>query len=135
MTRQFPSTRLRRLRSQPFSRRLVQEHTLSAADLIYPTFVIEGKGKTEPVTSMPGVLRKTVDVLVEDAAEAAALGIPLIAIFPVVPAEKKPKPGRRVTALRVWCNKASARSKPLGLRSVSWPTLLLILIPATVRTA
>ena len=48
MTRQFPSTRLRRLRSQPFSRRLVQEHTLSAADLIYPTFVIEGKGKTEP---------------------------------------------------------------------------------------
>ena len=80
MTRQFPSTRLRRLRSQPFSRRLVQEHTLSAADLIYPTFVIEGKGKTEPVTSMPGVLRKTVDVLVEDAAEAAALGLSLIHI-------------------------------------------------------
>lgn len=93
MTRQFPSTRLRRLRSQPFSRRLVQEHTLSAADLIYPTFVIEGKGKTEPVTSMPGVLRQTVDVLVEDAAEAAALGIPLIAIFPVVPAEKKTEAG------------------------------------------
>lgn len=89
MSRQFPHARLRRPRSQPFSRRLVREHVLTAADLIYPTFIIEGDNEQQAVPSMPGVTRKTIDLLLEDAFAAAELGIPLMALFPVVPAEKK----------------------------------------------
>ena len=93
MSRQFPHARLRRPRSQPFSRRLVQEHVLTAADLIYPTFIIEGDNEQQAVPSMPGVTRKTIDLLLEDAFAAAELGIPLMALFPVVPAEKKTASG------------------------------------------
>ncbi|MBT7388149.1 MAG: porphobilinogen synthase, partial [Gammaproteobacteria bacterium] len=89
MTRHFPMTRPRRLRSDDFSRRLVRETTLTPSDLIYPTFVIEGTNQTQSIDSMPGVTRKTIDLWLEDAWQAAELGIPLIALFPVVPAARK----------------------------------------------
>lgn len=87
--RQFPITRMRRMRADGFSRRLMREHTLSTNDLIYPMFVIEGFNLREPVASMPGVERLTLDLLVEEAEELVELGIPMIAIFPVVPQEGK----------------------------------------------
>ncbi len=85
----FPETRMRRMRRDDFSRRLMQENSLTASDLIYPVFVMEGENRTEPVQSMPGVERLTVDRLVREAREAADLGIPLIALFPVVPEDRK----------------------------------------------
>ncbi|HEY4995310.1 MAG TPA: porphobilinogen synthase [Aestuariivirga sp.] len=81
-TPHFPTTRLRRNRRTPWLRNLVRENTLSAADLIWPVFVIEGEGKQEPISSMPGVSRLSIDVVVEKAKEAATLGIPMIALFP-----------------------------------------------------
>jgi porphobilinogen synthase len=85
----FPATRLRRLRRDDFSRRLVRETVLTANDLIWPVFVLEGAGQREPVASMPGVERLSIDLLVEAAREAQALGIPAIALFPVTPVAKK----------------------------------------------
>mgnify|MGYP000491481300 CR=1 FL=1 len=87
--RMFPATRLRRNRVDGFSRRLVRENQLSADNLIFPVFVLEGEGQREAVPSMPGVERLSVDLLVEQAAELVALGIPAVALFPVVPAEHK----------------------------------------------
>jgi len=87
--RQFPSSRMRRMRKDDFSRRLMRETTVSADDLIYPVFVIEGEGQTEAVDSMPGIERLSVDLVVEEAQELIRLGIPAIALFPVVPIEKK----------------------------------------------
>ena len=84
MPRSFPSTRLRRNRARAFSRRLVQEHTLTADDLIYPMFVIAGSGAREAVSSMPGIERLSVDELVRDAGRAWELGIPAVALFPNV---------------------------------------------------
>jgi len=78
----FPTTRMRRNRSQPWTRRLTAETRLSVDDLIWPVFVIEGENKREPVASMPGVERYSVDILVEEAAAAHDLGIPAIAVFP-----------------------------------------------------
>ena len=89
MPRQFPDTRMRRMRADPFSRRLMQENRLTVDDLIYPVFVIEGENEKQAVPSMPGVERMTVDLLVKEAAELSQLGIPLIALFPVVPVSKK----------------------------------------------
>ena len=80
----FPRTRMRRTRRQPWTRRLVQENHLTVDDLIWPVFVQEGTAERTPVRSMPGVERLTTDLLVEAVAEAKALGIPAIAIFPVV---------------------------------------------------
>jgi len=80
---------MRRNRATPFSRRLTRENALSVNDLILPLFVIEGTGQSEAVASMPGVNRLSIDLLVEEAIEIAALGIPAIALFPVVPEEKK----------------------------------------------
>lgn len=87
--RQFPNTRMRRLRAQAFSRELVSEHTLTVKDLIYPVFVLEGSHQREAVASMPGVERLSIDLLVQEAAEWVALGIPMVAIFPVTPIEHK----------------------------------------------
>ena len=87
--RAYPATRPRRLRKTAASRRLVRETQLTAADLIYPIFLIEGDNTLEPVPSMPNVNRMTIDLLLEEAADCADLGIPVMAIFPVVPAEKK----------------------------------------------
>ncbi len=78
----FPGTRMRRNRGDDFSRRLMSENVLTANDLIWPVFVVEGTGKREAVASMPGVERLSVDLMVEAVGEAAALGIPAVAVFP-----------------------------------------------------
>ena len=85
----YPSLRMRRMRRDDFSRRLMRENSLTTADLIYPMFVLEGSGQREPVASMPGVERLSIDLLVEEAASAHALGIPALALFPVTPPEAK----------------------------------------------
>lgn len=84
MNRLFPNTRLRRSRIFNFSRRLVRETTLTASDLILPIFVIEGENKTQEIESMPGVLRLSIDLLIEKAQQIEKLGIPAVALFPVV---------------------------------------------------
>ncbi len=81
----FPATRMRRNRRTAWSRAMVRENTLTPADLIWPVFVIEGRGRTEAVASMPGVTRYSVDLIVEKVAEAAELGIPAVALFPNTP--------------------------------------------------
>ena len=85
----FPMKRPRRMRRDAFSRRLMQEHVLTSNDLIYPVFVLEGEGRREDVTSMPGVQRQSVDLLLQTAAECVQLGIPAIALFPVVDQSRK----------------------------------------------
>ncbi|MEO0439022.1 MAG: porphobilinogen synthase [Pseudomonadota bacterium] len=85
----FPTTRMRRLRATPFARSLVCENSLSASDFILPVFVLEGEQQREAVESMPGVERLSIDLLLGLAREAYELGIPALALFPVVPAGKK----------------------------------------------
>lgn len=87
--RQFPHARLRRMRSSSFSRRLMAENTLTVDDLIYPVFILEGINQREPISSMPDVSRMSLDVLLGEAEEYVKLGIPAIALFPVISAEKK----------------------------------------------
>ncbi len=90
----YPATRMRRMRRDAFSRRLMRETVLGSADFIYPVFVLEGDGQRETVTSMPGIERLSIDLLLVEAAEINALGIPAIALFPVTPAEKKSEDAR-----------------------------------------
>ncbi len=84
-----PVRRMRRVRRNEFSRRLVREHSLSAADLIYPVFVLEGSQRREPVASMPGIFRQSLDCLFADAERCLALGVPALALFPVVDSSLK----------------------------------------------
>lgn len=86
---QFPSTRLRRTRRTAALRRLVEESALSPSDLIYPMFVLDGKNRSEPVASMPGIERRSTDGILTEADEAVSLGIPAVALFPVVDADLK----------------------------------------------
>ena len=90
----YPATRMRRMRRDDFSRRLMRETQLSAADLIFPVFVLEGEGQREAVESMPGIERLSIDLLCDEAAQIHALGVPAIALFPVTPAEKKTEDAR-----------------------------------------
>ena len=90
----FPALRMRRLRRHDWSRRLVAENTLSPADLIWPLFVIDGENRRDPIASMPGIERLSVDLAVEAAQEAARLGIPVIALFPQTDASLKTPDGR-----------------------------------------
>ena len=90
----YPTTRLRRLRRHAYSRRLVRESRLSVDDLIYPVFVLEGASRREPVASMPGVERLSVDLLVEEAETWQELGIPALALFPVTDPQAKSLDGR-----------------------------------------
>jgi len=85
----FPRTRMRRLRANEFTRRLVRENQLTPADFIFPVFVLEGSGQREAIPSMPGIERLSIDLLLEQAKVIQQLGIPAIALFPVVAAEKK----------------------------------------------
>ena len=85
----YPSTRMRRMRSTEFSRRLMRETTLTTNDFIYPVFVIEGNGESHPVPSMPGISRLTIDLLLREAEALVAEQIPCICIFPVTPDEVK----------------------------------------------
>ena len=85
----FPYTRMRRMRKNDFSRRLMREHRLTADDLIYPMFIIEGNNVREAIPSMPNIERLSIDLLLEEAKELVELGIPTIALFPVVESDKK----------------------------------------------
>jgi porphobilinogen synthase len=91
---EFPRTRMRRMRRDDFSRRLMRETTLSAGNLIYPMFVIDGQAQRQPVASMPGVERVTIDELVKEARELVSLGIPAMALFPVPGQQAKSLDGR-----------------------------------------
>jgi porphobilinogen synthase len=86
---QFPARRLRRLRQKPFARRLVAENQVTVNDLIYPMFVLEGDNIREPIVSMPGIERVSIDVLIQEARECVELGINAIALFPYIDASKK----------------------------------------------
>jgi porphobilinogen synthase len=91
---EYPRVRLRRMRRDEFSRRLMRETRLTPDNLIYPVFVMEGRGQRVPVASMPGIERLTIDQLVREAEEIVALGIPALALFPVTPPEAKTDDGR-----------------------------------------
>ena len=88
-TGEFSATRMRRMRRSDFSRRLMQENNLTVNDLIYPMFIIEGENQRETIASMPGVERLSIDQLIIEAKQCANLGIPAIALFPVVSQSKK----------------------------------------------
>lgn len=90
----YPALRMRRMRQDDFSRRLMRETLLQVSDLIYPIFIIEGKNQREPIRSMPGIQRLTIDLLLEEAAQLVDLKIPAIALFPAVSADKKSEDGK-----------------------------------------
>ena len=85
----FPQSRMRRMRRDDFSRRLMRENVLTVNDLIWPVFVLEGENQREAISSMPGVERLSIDLLLQEATQAAALGIPALALFPVTPQSAK----------------------------------------------
>jgi len=85
----FPATRMRRMRRDDFSRRLMRESQLTADALIYPVFVLDGSKRVEPIASMPGIERQSLDQLLKTAEQACTLGIPALALFPVIEAEGK----------------------------------------------
>ena len=108
----FPSTRMRRSRRTPWLRDLVREHTLTVADLIWPIFVIEGQEKVEPISSMPGVSRLSIDVAVEKSKEAADLGIPMIALFPHIdPALRNDTASEALNSANIVCRAVRAIKK------------------------
>ena len=94
MSISFPNTRMRRLRQSDWSRRLVSENQLAVSDLIWPIFIIEGTNTREEISSMPGVARLSIDLAVAAAQSAFEIGIPVIALFPNTPAEKRTEDGR-----------------------------------------
>lgn len=81
----YPASRMRRMRQHDYTRELMAENRLSVKDLIYPMFVVEGKNRTESISSMPGIERLSIDLLINEAKQLVELGIPAIAIFPVTP--------------------------------------------------
>ena len=91
---QYAHKRMRRMRRDEFSRSLMRENNLTAADLIYPVFVLEGKGREELIASMPGVKRQSLDKLLHQAEECVKLGIPMLALFPVIDAAFKTEDAR-----------------------------------------
>ncbi|MFC3109868.1 porphobilinogen synthase [Undibacterium arcticum] len=93
----FPATRMRRMRKDAFSRAMMREHSLTPADLIYPVFVLDGKKQREKISSMPGVERLSVDLLLTVAEECVELGIPVIALFPVINSSLKTPDGIEAT--------------------------------------
>jgi len=112
---QFPQTRLRRLRRHAWSRRLVAETRLSVSDLVWPLFVHEGAKRREPVASMPGVDRLSIDLLVEAVGSAVALGIPAVAVFPVTePAKKTPEAEEAVNPQNLICRAVRAVKQAHG---------------------
>lgn len=90
----FPATRMRRMRFHDFTRRLMRETTLTIDDLIYPMFVVKGQDKRETIESMPGIERLSLDLLIAEAEAVYGLGIPAIALFPVIDADKKSEDAR-----------------------------------------
>lgn len=116
----YPATRLRRLRANAWARRLVREHSLSVSDLIYPVFVLEGEDRCEPIASMPGVERMSIDRLVTACAEWVELGIPALALFPVTPLEAK-----SLTAEEAWNPNGLAQRATRALKA-AYPELGII---------
>lgn len=116
----FPACRPRRLRKHDFSRRLVREHRLSVDDLIYPVFVLEGEQRREAVASMPGIERMSLDLLLAEAAELVELGIPAIALFPVIPAEQK-----SLDAAEAW-NESGLVARTVRALKAAFPALGVI---------
>jgi len=94
---QYPATRMRRMRRDPFTRALMRENTVTASDLIYPVFVLDGQNQRQQVASMPGVERVSVDLLLKVAEECVSLGIPVMALFPMVDASLKTYDGAEAT--------------------------------------
>ncbi|MDQ2819894.1 MAG: porphobilinogen synthase [Pseudomonadota bacterium] len=94
---QYPAVRPRRMRRDPFSRALMRENTITASDLIYPVFILDGEGQRQQVSSMPGVERVSVDLLLEVAQDCVDLGIPVLALFPVVDVSLKTYDGVEAT--------------------------------------
>jgi porphobilinogen synthase len=97
MNRTFPTTRLRRNRSTGFIRKLVSENKIDTSDLIYPMFLIDGKNKIEPIDSMPGIVRHSLDNFLKEAEEVYRLGVPAIAIFPNIEASLRDAEGSEAT--------------------------------------
>jgi porphobilinogen synthase len=93
----YPGVRMRRMRRDDFSRRLMREHRLTVDDLIYPVFILDGANRREQVGSMPGVERLSLDLLMPVAEECVALGIPVLALFPVIEGGLKTPDGREAT--------------------------------------
>src|SRR5512136_1220645 len=93
----FPAVRMRRMRRDEFSRRLMREHVLTADDLIYPVFLIEGRQRTQAVPSMPGVSRYTADKLLPVAERCLKLGVPAMALFPSIEPSLKTPDGKEAT--------------------------------------
>ena len=116
----YPATRLRRLRANAWARRLVREHSLSVNDLIYPVFVLEGEDRCEPIASMPGVERMSIDRLITACAEWVELGIPALALFPVTPLEAK-----SLTAEEAWNPNGLAQRATRALKA-AYPELGII---------
>jgi len=94
---QYPNVRMRRMRRDAFSRALMREHTVTASDLIYPVFILDGQNQRQQVASMPGVERLSVDLLLKVAEECVHLGIPVLALFPMVDASLKTYDGAEAT--------------------------------------
>ena len=113
---QFPALRMRRMRKDAFSRAMMREHVVTPADLIYPVFITEGENQREKVSSMPGVERLSVDLLLSVAEECVELNIPVMALFPVIQASLKTPDGIEA------CN-------PNGLVPVSYTHLTLPTTP------
>ena len=97
ITPDFPSIRMRRMRRDPFSRALMRENTITVDDLIYPVFVVEGSNRRDPVTTMPGVDRISIDNLLKVAEECVKLGIPVLSLFPNIDASLKTNDGVEAT--------------------------------------
>jgi porphobilinogen synthase len=113
----FPTTRMRRNRRFAWSRALVREHQLTVNDLIWPVFIRDGKGQQEPVSSMPGVSRLSIDLLVEAVGEAVQLGIPIVALFPATdPAKKTPGAEEAWNPANLVCSAVRAIKKAYGDR-------------------
>jgi porphobilinogen synthase len=94
---QFPAIRMRRMRRDPFSRALMRENVITASDLIYPVFILDGDNRSEAVLSMPGVQRVSIDLLLKVAEDCVALGIPVLALFPVIDVALKTPDGIEAT--------------------------------------
>ncbi len=119
---EFPARRMRRMRRDEFSRRLVREHRLTADDLIYPVFVLDGAKREEPVASLPGISRKSIDLLLREAERCVELSVPAMALFPVVGSELKTRTARRRGIPTASCPAPCGRSSPAFPISASSPT-------------
>ncbi|MBY0572320.1 MAG: porphobilinogen synthase [Undibacterium sp.] len=116
----FPALRPRRMRKDAFSRTMMREHHVTVADLIYPVFIIEGQGLTEPVASMPGVSRMSLDALLEVAKECVDLGIPAMALFPSIKADLKTPDGIEA------CNPEGLIARAIRALKQAYPELGII---------